>query len=144
MKNSDVYTKILQSAPKITKTRKLKTCFPSIVSICVHTGHKNKQKDKNSMFFINIHPGLKFAPDYICSICPAIRPQMPPLFFYNLYGSFLISVSFCSLMLKFLVATSFNILFILGLYLFLAFDGDTRVEFQDTLNHESDSIRPMT
>ena len=44
LKNLIFTQKIWLSAHKITKTRKLKTCFPSIVSICVHTGHKNKQK----------------------------------------------------------------------------------------------------
>ena len=51
LENSDIYTKIWLSAPKITKTRKLKTCFPSIVSICVHTGHKNKQKLTKAVCF---------------------------------------------------------------------------------------------
>ena len=75
LKNSDIYTKIWLSAPKITKTRKLKACFPSIVSICVHTGHKNKQKDKNSMFFIAIHPGLKFAPIRFVQFVPRFVPR---------------------------------------------------------------------
>ena len=51
LKNSDIYTKIWLSVPKITKTRKLKTCFPSIVSICVHHGHKNKQKLTKTVCF---------------------------------------------------------------------------------------------
>ena len=28
----------------------------------------------------------------MCSICPAIRPQMPPLFFYNLYGNEFVAI----------------------------------------------------
>ena len=43
LKDFNIYTKIWLSAPKITKTRKLKTCFPSIVSICVHHGHKTSK-----------------------------------------------------------------------------------------------------
>ena len=75
LKNSDIYTKIWLSTPKITKTRKLKTCFPCVVSICVHTGHKNKQKDENSMFFIAIHPGLKFAPIRFVQFVPRFVPR---------------------------------------------------------------------
>ena len=47
LKNSDIYTKIWLSAPKITKTRKLKTYFPGIVSNGVHSGQKSKQKLTN-------------------------------------------------------------------------------------------------
>ena len=57
LKNSYIYTKIWLSAPKVTKTKKLQQYFPIIVNTC-----KNRQKDENSMFFIDIHPGLKFGP----------------------------------------------------------------------------------
>ena len=63
------------------KNKKATTYFPIIVNICVNHGHVSKQKQAN-----DIHPGLTFAPHYICSICAAIGPQMPPVFFYNLYG----------------------------------------------------------
>ena len=56
------FAKIRLSAPRITKTRKLQHYFPITVNICAYRGHKNRQKDKNSMFFIDIHPGLKFSP----------------------------------------------------------------------------------
>ena len=62
LKNSYIYAKVQLSAPKITKTRKLQHYFPIIVNICAYHSHKNKQKEKNSMFFIDIHPGPKFAP----------------------------------------------------------------------------------
>ena len=62
LKNSYIYAKIRLSAPKNTKTRKLQHYFPIIVNICAYHGHKNRQKDENSMFFIDIHPGLKFGP----------------------------------------------------------------------------------
>ena len=62
LKNSYIYAKISLSVPKITKTRKLQRHFPIIINICAYHGYKNKQKDKNSMFFIDIHPGRKFAP----------------------------------------------------------------------------------
>ena len=62
LKNSYIYTKIWLSAPKVTKTKKLQQYFPIIVNTCAYHGHKNRQKDENSMFFIDIHPGLKFGP----------------------------------------------------------------------------------
>ena len=46
---------------------------------------KTSKKSK-ILIFTGVHPGLKFAPHQICSICSAIRHQMPPLFFYNLYA----------------------------------------------------------
>ena len=54
--------KIRLSAQKITKTRKLQHYFPNIVNIFAFHGHKNRQKDENNMFFIDVHPGLKFGP----------------------------------------------------------------------------------
>ena len=62
LKNSYICTKIWLSAPKITKTRKLQQYFFIIVNICPYHGHKNRQKDENSIFFIDIHPGPKFGP----------------------------------------------------------------------------------
>ena len=61
-KNSYICTEIRLSAPKITKTRKLQHYFPVMVNICAYHGHKKRQKDENSMFFIDIHPALEFGP----------------------------------------------------------------------------------
>ena len=72
LKNFYIYSKIGLSAAEITQTRKLQNYFPIIVNSCAYHGHKNRQKDENSIFFID-------------SICPANFPAMPTLFFYNLY-----------------------------------------------------------
>ena len=62
LNNSYIYTRIRLFAPKITKTRTLERYFPIIVNSCAYPGHKNRQKDDNSMFVIDIHPGLHFGP----------------------------------------------------------------------------------
>ena len=64
LKNSDIYTKIWLPVPKITKTRKLKTCFPTIGSICVHTGHKNKQKLTKTVCF-HRYKFVQFVPQFV-------------------------------------------------------------------------------
>ena len=63
-----------------------------IVNICAYHGHKNEKKKQH--VFIDIYPRIKFcpirfvqfAPNWIGSICPAIRSQVPRLIFiHNLY-----------------------------------------------------------
>ena len=76
LKNSDIYTKIWLSAPKITKTRKLKTCFPSIVSICVHHGHKNKQKLTKTVCFSSLYiRDLNLPPIRFVQFVPQFIPR---------------------------------------------------------------------
>ena len=76
LKNSDIYTKIWLSAPKITKTRKLKTCFPSIVSICVHHGHKNKQKLTKTVCFSSLYiRDLNLPPIRFVQFVPQFVPR---------------------------------------------------------------------
>ena len=71
LKNCDIFTKIWLSAPKITKTRKLKTCFPSIVSIYVHTSNKNKQKLTKTVMLSSLYIRDQ-------------NPPPPPLDLFNL------------------------------------------------------------
>ena len=83
LKNSYIYAKILLSVPKITKTRKLQHYFPIIDNICAYHGHKNKQKDKNSMFSsiyiwdLNLPPirFVQFVPRFVrrCRLYSFIR-----------------------------------------------------------------------
>ena len=76
LKNSDIYTKIWLSAPKITKTRKLKTRFPSIVSICVHHGHKNKQKLTKTVCFSSLYiRDLNLPPIRFVQFVPQFIPR---------------------------------------------------------------------
>ena len=75
LKNSDIYTKVWLSAPKITKTRKLKTCFPSVVSICVHTGHKNKQKLTKTVFLSLYIRDLNLPPIRFVQFVPRFVPR---------------------------------------------------------------------
>ena len=76
LKNSYILAKTWLSAPKITRPKKLQHYFPIIINIILYLGHENKQKTKN----INFHWRTS-------GTCSAVRPQMPPLFFYNLYNS---------------------------------------------------------
>ena len=76
LKNSDIYTQIWLSAPKITKTRKLETCFPSIVSICVHTGRKNKQKQYVFNGFLSLYiRDLNLPPIRFVQFVPQFVPR---------------------------------------------------------------------
>ena len=76
LKNSDIYTKIWLPAPKITKTRKLKTCFPAIVSICVHHGHKNKQKLTKTVRFSSLYiRDLNLPPIRFVQFVPRFVPR---------------------------------------------------------------------
>ena len=52
----------------------------------MYHGHKNRQKDENSMFFIDIHPDLNLAPIRFVQFVPRFFPRCP------LY-SFIISMS---------------------------------------------------
>ena len=64
-------------APKITKTRKLHY-FRIIVNICAYHGHKNRQKDENSICFSSIYiQDLNLAPIRFVQFVLRFFPRCP-------------------------------------------------------------------